>query len=453
MPQDSSSNSTLASDELVSISGMQQLFVDYSQLVKLEIPVFVIGGFGILAGIVTPIIGMIFCCCRFCGKCGGELKMAQASKEKGFCGLLTSFFLLLFVLFLIVGGGSLLSSYLRLKESPGHVENVIVKTIDDVVQFKDLFLRQVQGLLSNDLEALIDLVVRDLGLITQMNSTMDEITMKSAEVTATGTAVELYVNAVDSNVTSLHGTCVSNGYSYCGSMLSGVPTPYDFDLVPDLVSGLLTQLDPLLQLDTDSFASTVETEFSNIPSHINSSSYTQIEEVKVSLESVKAITNQTLQMLNNMVNGSFPSEKLTDAKSTVEETIDIADNFMQYGLYSIYGFSGIVALIITLTLIGVCCGPISTGCSISPLKRNGLSDLSGKLNMGLFLIDNPAGIQRMANLNTMFNLTDGNMTIKQVLLDCKANKALYKVLHLSSMFDINTFVDLDTIEMNCNSVK
>lgn len=45
----------------------------YSQFVDYEVPFIVLASFSLLAALVIPVVGLIFCCCRFAGKCGGRI--------------------------------------------------------------------------------------------------------------------------------------------------------------------------------------------------------------------------------------------------------------------------------------------------------------------------------------------------------------------------------------------
>ena len=38
-----------------------------------ELPFLILGGLSLLCAILIPIIGLIFCCCRSRGRCGGKL--------------------------------------------------------------------------------------------------------------------------------------------------------------------------------------------------------------------------------------------------------------------------------------------------------------------------------------------------------------------------------------------
>ena len=45
----------------------------YSQLVDYEVPFIALASLSLLAALVIPVVGLIFCCCRFLGKCGGHV--------------------------------------------------------------------------------------------------------------------------------------------------------------------------------------------------------------------------------------------------------------------------------------------------------------------------------------------------------------------------------------------
>ncbi|XP_015756288.1 PREDICTED: prominin-2-like [Acropora digitifera] len=44
-----------------------------SQLVDYEVPFIALASLSLLAALVIPVVGLIFCCCRFLGKCGGHV--------------------------------------------------------------------------------------------------------------------------------------------------------------------------------------------------------------------------------------------------------------------------------------------------------------------------------------------------------------------------------------------
>ena len=57
-----------------------------SQVIDYEVPLIVLASLSLIAALVIPIIGLVFCCCRCRGKCGGiiyddELKQHPAKER------------------------------------------------------------------------------------------------------------------------------------------------------------------------------------------------------------------------------------------------------------------------------------------------------------------------------------------------------------------------------------
>lgn len=58
-------------------------------MVDYEVPLIALAAFSLLAAIVIPIVGLIFCCCRCKGNCGGnvddsELKLHPTKERIGY---------------------------------------------------------------------------------------------------------------------------------------------------------------------------------------------------------------------------------------------------------------------------------------------------------------------------------------------------------------------------------
>jgi len=49
------------------------LIIIFLQVVDYEVPMIVLASFSLLAAVVIPIVGLIFCCCRCKGNCGGSI--------------------------------------------------------------------------------------------------------------------------------------------------------------------------------------------------------------------------------------------------------------------------------------------------------------------------------------------------------------------------------------------
>lgn len=48
-------------------------FILSLQVIDYEVPLIVMASFALSAAIIIPIVGLIFCCCRCGGKCGGNI--------------------------------------------------------------------------------------------------------------------------------------------------------------------------------------------------------------------------------------------------------------------------------------------------------------------------------------------------------------------------------------------
>lgn len=102
------------------------------KVIDYEVPLIVLASLSLIAALVIPIIGLVFCCCRCRGKCGSiiyddELKQ-HPTKER----IAYSAGILLCASLLIISGGFILASSIHMNDSIPHARTVWNDSFSDI---------------------------------------------------------------------------------------------------------------------------------------------------------------------------------------------------------------------------------------------------------------------------------------------------------------------------------
>lgn len=112
-----------------------------SEVIDYEVPLIVMASFALSAAIIIPIVGLIFCCCRCGGKCGGNIDDRKLKLHPTKERIAYSVGILLCAFFLILAGSFILASSVRMNDSIPKARTVWKDSFGDIQLYSETHLR------------------------------------------------------------------------------------------------------------------------------------------------------------------------------------------------------------------------------------------------------------------------------------------------------------------------
>lgn len=390
-----------------------------SQFVDYEVPFIALASFSLLAALVIPVVGLIFCCCRFVGKCGGHVVdhgeiQRHPTKER----IAYSIGIIICIVFLLFAASSILSSSVKMKESISHTRTVWNDAFSDADSYKDNFFQQFDYVLRDEaipgifklLNYLIETVVNIVSpilressfyelfeAVLELDRGIQALVQLFKELDST---IETLLVKIDDISTKLHKVKrnLTTAVDECRKNLKGA-IAVKCDAIPS-GDGLKT-----------------EANFRKVPNVtveqqkiIDVAKINLTEEVIKGNESLHKIVDKVGNLTSNLTtdfqNFSKQIEDMPDSLSkpiddgidkVLRESVypirdDVANLYLgpdgkltKYDFYRHVVFVSIASLtllVALLLLIAVILGVIGSRRQDTPGRRSGLADTSGRLMMG-----------------------------------------------------------------------
>ncbi|XP_078587469.1 prominin-1-A-like isoform X2 [Branchiostoma floridae x Branchiostoma japonicum] len=233
--------------------GMEAIPVQ--KVITYEIPFIVVGGMSLLLGLLLPITGLIFCCCRCCcGRCGGRrMDPAKLYNLRGRRGLVMAGCLLLVNLVMITAALCMYPANSRISSSFEVTVQTADNIVDDLLTFLNKTFQEVDLFVDQDVGVVLDAVSSDISgvgmlaagpFITAMESRIDtfanslatvdtELDSAHASVISLNNSLTLMkelfstleagINQAKDNLTSIHTDCDADGTLSGLGACDGIP--------------------------------------------------------------------------------------------------------------------------------------------------------------------------------------------------------------------------------------
>ncbi|XP_019635555.1 PREDICTED: prominin-1-A-like isoform X1 [Branchiostoma belcheri] len=180
--------------------------IPVEKILTYEIPFLVVGGLSLLLGLVLPITGLIFCCCRCCcGRCGGRrMDPAKLSNLRVCRGLVMAGGLLLVNLVMITAALCMYPANSRISSSFEVTVQTADNIVDDLQTFLNKTFQEIDLFIDQDVGIVLDAVSSDISdvgtlaagpFLTAMESRIDTLADSLA--------------AVDTDLNSAHTSLIS----------------------------------------------------------------------------------------------------------------------------------------------------------------------------------------------------------------------------------------------------
>ncbi|KAG1688587.1 Prominin-1-A [Nymphon striatum] len=462
-------------------------------LFKYYIGMIITAAAGILVAIAIPLVGLIFCCCRCAGKCGGGKEVVERRSDvfkRAIFGILM--FLLVIVMLFGIVCAFVTNEYIEkgLKNLPSTYNT----SIDDIQLYLKNTRNSVNSLLKDNygelnlrlgdtLDRSGDIVKNRLGKATEafainnltsivsglekVRDQLRNVSEKTALLQGLASELQVGLSVKRQELLSLLSRCrirqcdiIRKKYDISSLTITG-----DFKQLPD-VTNTAREVSNLIQDNIVSEVKKGKKAFDDISLTIHREVQTIIPDLKKRISQV----GQKLKLAANNITETIESVNFVPIKSDVNEMHRL---YSKYGQYSI-GMASVILLVTLLLTFGLFCGFCGktpgvvygddscnkgTGANFMFLAISVITVLSFFMmivNTALFflgglsqqLICNP--IQNLSNpefmkiFDTVLEkepLFSDNKNLKlspsQALISCHQNRSIYDVLNLGMIANIS----------------
>ncbi|CAH1258002.1 PROM1 [Branchiostoma lanceolatum] len=382
------------------LTSWQQLAVDYIGWV-------ICGALGIAFLLLLPLVGLIFCCCRCCGNCGGKMQQ----KEEDRTGCWRSFHsVCLFIVTVFMGTGVALAlmSSMQMQPSVTGVGETIKDAFADVPTYINNTKTQLNYIVNQQFDVVYDAIIQDIddrgtlvgdpvkaGLAVDVDPAIQAVMDMADTINVASVALQVVNNSLTvlqskateftQNLTNIKNaldrfTCdaTDNPCTTFNASLdtSGLTAEGDFSSLN--IGSELDSVNNVLSVNLTSLALQGKQEFDNISGIVEDTSASAVQGIKTQLDSVKTtvqdIPNQ-LSVIDTIQN------QISGFESMVDDIVGYADQYTVYVGYGAIGLCCLVLLLVLFNLMGLMFGACGSSKSDPPSDRSCMSTSGGNFLM------------------------------------------------------------------------
>ncbi|KAK7507835.1 hypothetical protein BaRGS_00000800, partial [Batillaria attramentaria] len=470
---------------------------------------------GILFFIVMPFVGLIFCCCRCAGKCGGRHKphdpKRAGCKRKTYCTVL----LVLNTVTLAGVVCAFLSNELvyqkltnqdnigpvgKLTSAIGHLEGYINDTVDEV---QTTLLRQFdnsRASIEDDIRNTANNAVDEVLKTLNATALLDQTKKLSQDVNRTqdnlkNVAAQLSFLSSEGRALTDNLTEIADGAAAAIKQVTGNSTYGNFKRDQYVVTADFSGLDQLsteteqIEQSLDMNKYIAENAVADTKNLTTSSVNTKIDEASSSIDSVRAEIDKGADSVRDSLKPVIDGMQSTSAK--LEGAQPDISKYSKYGWYGGLAVSCLLLLVVVVYYLGVlfglcgerpglgaqCC---NTGTGANFLMAGvGFTFIFAWLIMLvcviLFVVGGPAytevcryfddhspqelkpfetALLKASDLTKdIYNGKDVDLSITGILDDCFHDKPIYGVMKLDNMVNLTAITDLEPLEVKLDELK
>ncbi|VDI09444.1 Hypothetical predicted protein [Mytilus galloprovincialis] len=229
------------------------------------------------------------------------------------------------------------------------------------------------------------------------------------------------MNKLSQEIQSTQSGCQAKCTADCSAFDASVlVVSIDFSGLPDL-SGTQKSIDDVANENLTDLVNSVQYQFDNMDSTIDSSTVSARDSIKSTLDTFKSTLNTMVDDFQNQIQGAVDTSTL---KSDVSNMITLAKNYDKYSAIVIMFMIGSLLMLLT-SLSFITGGPMEKMCqSFEDLTvfrdfvdDNGIPDF----NFGDLILNDP---------NT-------TISIYNLMIGCRTNQAVFTLLHLDRLIKID----------------
>lgn len=407
-----------------------------SEVIDYEVPLIVLAAFSLLAAIIIPIVGLIFCCCRCKGNCGGNIDDSDLKVHPTKERIAYSAGILLCAFFLILTGSFILASSARMSNSIPHARTVWNDSFGDIKVYtgntiKELNHIAVQEAIPTVLILLQDVIVmgRDIAMpvlnkgaplfeslfqsvmeceraISQSLFLLNEVQITVSSLVSKSNDIHLELKTMQKNLTAALEQCKkdSGGNAACSEIPDGneLATEANFTKVPN-VTDTHKKVEDVAKTNLTNEVVKGNESVHNIPVKVQNLTANLTKDFKNFTSKIENVQDDVLKPFEDDID-ELIQDSLYPVRDDVDEKYLGPDGMLtRYDKYRhiIFVLLGTLILLDALLLIiALILGLIGATRYDTPNSRSSLADWGGRLMIGAaglfffsaFLINLLAGI-------------------------------------------------------------
>ncbi|XP_052100624.1 prominin-1-A-like [Mytilus californianus] len=491
----------------------------YQEVINASMGFGICFGIGLLFIIIFPICGCCFCCCRCCGNCRPDLKQMNKANEKCKITGLSSALMVMSVL-IASSAVCVLITNDKFTDAINYADSAIANNLDDIDTYINNTVTEfnyvavdmyeiVNDALTADINGMGQIMADDLMASLNITPVLDAVleldnslqAIKTSLDYAVGNITELQtaantltsdMNTLSQDIVSTQSGCQSKCASDCDAFDSSVlAVSIDFSGLPDL-SNTQKSINDVANENLTDLANSVQSQFDNLDSTINSSTVSARDSIKSTLDSFKSTLNTMVDDFENQIQGAVDTSNL---KSDVTNILTLAKNYDKYRQLFSYPLLSIYALIPVLTICGLLIGYFCRTPGVKPTERPFCSCCGGNLIMAaigiMFMIGSLLMLltsltfitggpmekmcQSFEDLTVFRDFVDDNgipdfhfgdvllndpnttISIYNLMVGCRTNQAVFTLLHLDKLIKVDEYLNytqyLGNIESEIASIS
>ncbi|XP_058654282.1 prominin-1-A isoform X1 [Onychostoma macrolepis] len=384
------------------------------QVIYYELGFVVCAALGLLFTVLLPLVGLLFCLCRCCDNCGGEMHQRQRKNADCLRGLLTT--LLLTTTFIITAGvlcayaanqnlSSQLKSMRRLVKSnlkdlhtfanqtPAQIDYLISKydtvkhyVLHDLENVGVILGGRIHEELGKDVQPALDAALSMTGTMRDTKDALENVSL-TLETLQEGTV------KLQANLSLVRGS-LSNALNdpvctdlrsseICRNIRSTLPKleiAANYSSLAD-VTNQLDKVNEVLKTDLGQIVEKGFASFNDTPNLVTNQTRNIVEGVKVLLDDVGSnITTFTKLFPVHSTLTNF-TKMISHTHSQIEDIYPQVDQMDFYRWICCITLCCMVVLILTFNFLGLLCGILGFDRHATPTTRGCVSNTGGNLLM------------------------------------------------------------------------
>ncbi|KAK2890972.1 hypothetical protein Q8A67_013615 [Cirrhinus molitorella] len=387
---------------------------EYQKVIYYEIGFVVCAALGLLFTVLLPLVGLLFCLCRCCDNCGGEMHQRQRKNADCLRGLLTT--LLLTTTFIITAGvlcayaanqnlSSQLKSMRRLVKSnlkdlqtfanqtPAQIDYLISRY--DTVKHQVLYDLENVGVLlggriheelGKDVQPALDAALSMTGTMRDTKDALENVSL-TLETLQEGTV------KLQANLSQVRGS-LSNALNdpvcmdvrsseICRNIRSTLPRleiAANYSSLPD-VTDQLDKVNEVLKTDLGLIVEKGFASFNDTPTLVTDQTRNIVEGVKVLLDDVGSNITSFTKLFPVHSSLSNFTRMISHTHSQIEDIYPQVDQMDFYRWICCITLCCMVVLILAFNFLGLLCGILGFDRHATPTTRGCVSNTGGNLLM------------------------------------------------------------------------
>uniref|UniRef100_A0A8C1CXW0 Prominin 1a n=1 Tax=Cyprinus carpio carpio TaxID=630221 RepID=A0A8C1CXW0_CYPCA len=460
-----------------------------------EIGFVVCTALGLLFTVLLPLVGLLFCFCRCCDNCGGEMHQRQRKNTDCLRGLLTTLAGVLCAYAANQNLSSQLKSMRRLVKSNlkdlhtfANQTPAVSNTTRTNMYVGLLLGGRIHEELGKDVQPALNAALSMTGTMRDTKDALENVSL-TLETLQEGTV------KLQANLSLVRGS-LSNALNdpvctdprsseICRNIRSTLPRleiAANYSSLPD-VTNQLDKVNEVLETDLGQIVEKGYTSFNDTPTLVTDQTRNIVEGVKVLLDDIGSNISTFTKLFPVHSSLTNFTKMISHTHSQIEDIYPQVDQMDFYRWICCITLCCMVVLILTFNFLGLLCGILGFDRHATPTTRGCVSNTGGNLLMAgvgfsflfswvlmgvitaLFLVggnleklvcepfqtrqlfkvlDTPNLVNsawRNFIPGYLYNDPEMDLTAYSLYSNCKDNRGIYSALHLDKIFNISAFLN------------